>query len=147
MSSKKPHTTSHEFVPTPKPCNDHELIARHIETFANNFVIKAHQDRVKQKLIALKFKGWDKIKLQLPHWLDSSKCAKLTGRDKFPQILKEQYGDNIGIYLNFRDSPCFLTLKEAASIHFEDALFSLDGGKLVFFFTHEDEVYVCKMPQ
>jgi hypothetical protein len=106
--------------------------------------MKKKRARVKMKIQTYSIKDWNKINDQLFRWLDPDKCTQLTGQSKFAQILKDEYGDALGIYFDFSHHPYYITLKEAASGYFKDAIFSLKNGKLAFLFTIDSELYVCK---
>jgi hypothetical protein len=86
---------------------------------------------------------WSEISLKLTTYLDFKKCKLLSSKEKMPENLKHKYGNQSGIYLDFASSPKSMTLTDAAAQHFKDALFLLNEGNLVFFFTHHDDVYVC----
>lgn len=123
---------------------NNSVVEEHIKNFIKNFVFGNKQERARLKLLPFNESEWGEVSLKLVTWLDFKRCAKLTSIEKSPESLRNKYGNKAGLYLDFSSEPRNLTLSEAAAIHFRAALFSMDCGKLVFFFTHDDDVYVCK---
>lgn len=125
-------------------CDDKELVDSHIEAFIMKFVFGNKRERVRQRLLPIENNQWEEARHKIIIWLEPKTCFRLTGQDKLPQSLSAKYGNKAGLYFDFTGKPTWLTLQEASIIHSKDALFSLDSGKLVFFFINEDDVYVCK---
>jgi hypothetical protein len=123
---------------------DNAVISEYIKTFIANSFFNNKQERARQKLLPISRNEWEEASSKLVTWLDFKKVVKLTPQEAAPNSLREKYGNKAGIYLDFSSEPKSMTLSEAAAIHFKDALFILEQGNLVFFFTRDDEVYVCK---
>lgn len=121
-------------------------ISEYIKTFIGNCVFANKQERVRLKLLPIENNKWSEIALKLHTYLDFKACKDLSSTERMPENLQTKYGNQAGIYLDFVSAPKSMTLTDAAAQHFKDALFVLKEGNLVFFFTHNDDVYVCTKP-
>jgi len=119
------------------------IISEYLRTFVKNCVFANKQERVRLKLLPIENNKWSEISLKLLTYLDFKKCREMSSQEKMPESLLKTYGNKPGIYLDFVSEPRSITLTEAAEEHFKDALFVLNEGNLVFFFTHHDDVFVC----
>jgi hypothetical protein len=119
------------------------VISDYMRTFIKNCVFANKQERARLKLLPIEDNKWSEISSKLLSYLDFKKCRELSGQEKAPDSLMKTYGNKPGIYLDFSSEPRSITLVEAAAEHFKDALFVLNEGNLVFFFTRHDDVFVC----
>lgn len=119
------------------------ILEQYLKTFIKNCVFANKQERLRLKLLPIDDNSWSDISHKLITYLDFKTCRELTSKEKSEENLVRTYKNRTGIYLDFESAPKSMMLSEAASIHFKDALFLLDEGNLVFFFTHHDDIYVC----
>lgn len=65
----------------------------------------------------------------------------------FPSSLAEVYGSQLGVYFDGSELPYKVSVAEAATLaaeRFADAIFSVEAGKLAFFFHHDSGTWVCQ---
>ena len=118
-------------------------IEEYIKTFIRNCIFSNKQERVRLKLFPIGHNEWSEVCIKLPTYLDFKACRLLSSKEKFPENLKQKYGNQSGIYLDFVSPAKSMTLTDAAAHQLKDALFVLKEGNLVFLFTQHDDVYVC----
>lgn len=119
------------------------VISEYIRTFVKNFVFANKQERVRLNLLPLCDANWPKVSQKLATYLDFKTCTKLSSLEKSLESLQAKFGNKSGIYMDFSSPPKSVTVLEAGSIHFGDALLILNEGNVVFFFTRDDDVYLC----
>ena len=138
-----------KYVPVevnPQTCSAEEA-ARHLRGFAESFIDKKHSARWIHLLLEKPEKA-EKALRKFEHQLNEHFCEDIgRGANTFPASLVEVYGDRLGVYFDGIERPCKVSIAEAATLavdRFADAIFSLESGKLAFFFHHDSGTWVCK---
>lgn len=130
----------------PRTCSAEEA-ARHLRGFAESFIDKKHSARWIHLLIEKPEKA-EKALHKFEHQLNGIFCKDIgRGQNSFPASLAEVYGANLGVYFDGSEPPCKVSVAEAATLAVErlaDAIFSLESGKLAFFFHHDGGTWLCK---
>jgi len=111
---------------------------KHLEMFADAFVLKDRRDRWRGFLSKHKRRN-HKLSSDLFNHLDKS-C--ITQNDELIGVAQP---DESGVFYDFIDNPKVLSFEEARNEgENSDAIFSLKKGKLAIYFFHEGWNYVCE---
>lgn len=121
---------------------DEAIAKEHLKSFVLSFVAENRQERW-QHLLLHNFKNAYKKSSKLEACLNKSICSLV--RKKW---VEEKYElDLIGVYYDFKGygGNLLIKLNEALILgEFEDAIFSIQGGKLGFYFSHENRIWLCQ---
>lgn len=130
----------------PQPCPPEEA-EKHLRAFAQSFVDRKHTGRWIHLLIEKPEKAENALH-KFEHHLNESCCKEIgRGADTFPSSLAKVYGSRRGVYFDGSESPCRVSIAEAATLateRYADAIFSLDAGRRAIFFHHSSGAWVCE---
>ena len=110
----------------------------HLLMFARNFVLKERVDRWEDLLIRRPSGMFGKSSKIFDH-LDFNYCKRC---DNISDAAKETTS---GVYYDFHWEPEVITFRESVEKgDCQNAIFSINPGKLAIFFFHEGWNYICK---
>ena len=122
---------------------DKALVDEVLDFFIKHFLRKDVQNRARLKLID-KPDNLAFDMMQLAHWIAPKYSKVIKGQEIFPQILAMNYKARDAVYITASNSG-LLSLKEAASVDFVDALLvSVQDAQAFYFNHHGGEVIVCQ---
>ena len=115
-----------------------ENIAKHMVSFATEFVVKERRDRWIGILSNHKLKNF-KLSSKLYEHLNRSFCVR---NDDLVAVTTD---DVVGVFYDFFDAPREMNFATAKELGLgSDAIFSIISGKHAVFFFHEHENYELK---
>ncbi|MBL8122611.1 MAG: hypothetical protein JNJ39_00765 [Blastocatellia bacterium] len=122
-------------------CSAEEL-KHHLSEFGKAFIDRSHRDRWFHVTQEKPEKASDELGRLL--WGVNEKYRRpMDGSSAFPNSLERRFGKKRGVYFDGIDDPCKVSAVEASTLAAErgnDALFSIDPGKLAIFFFHHGDV-------
>jgi hypothetical protein len=124
-----------------KACSP-ELAKEHLEAFSKAFIDKKYLERWRFLIVERPTRA--KRELRKFDWhLNDDRCRLIEAYEADPEILSQQFGSKLGVYFDGTRPPSLMTVAEAAGFQ-EDAIFSLEPGRLAIFFFHEGWAWICE---
>ena len=128
----------------PQECTAEELHF-HLLALVEELISPQRRARWRLNLIEKPSRAKEHFRDWIP--FDDRFCRELTGREGWPQHIEELTGPTPGVYFQPGQEPVKLRASEAASLAAEtcaDSLLSIIPGRLVVFFNHESQIWLCK---
>jgi hypothetical protein len=114
-----------------------EECQEHLEAFIQTFIAPSRRER----WTLFMFKKPEKAAVELHRLpLDPRRTTWLEGPERTYSEYLRYAGARLGIYFNFRADPVWMAADDAASradCDFEDAILSIEPGKLAIYFSHD----------